>query len=170
MKCSIETTQSKREQANSLNKPKMWTYINKAKNAANSFFLLFLFSIHFCLFFFCNFVIHSTCTVRDVESRIGAETYCARVKRCTLVTHVSTGAKSLSFFFFLSFLYIFKGKILEIRVEELLYSPDGDSISCFIHIYILIFIFICIVLNPPVQWNACSAFWGDISFSWGYWG
>lgn len=55
-------------------------------------------------------------------------------------------------------------------MEEQLYSPDGDSISCFIHIYILIFIFICIVLNPPVLWNACSAFWGDISFSWGYWG
>lgn len=55
-------------------------------------------------------------------------------------------------------------------MEEQLYSPDGDSISCFIHIYILIFIFICIVLNHPVLWNACLAFWGDISFSWGYWG
>jgi len=55
-------------------------------------------------------------------------------------------------------------------MEEQLYSPYGDSISCFIHIYILIFISICIVLNPPVLWNACLAFWGDISFSWGYCG
>lgn len=70
--------------------------------------------------------------MRDVESRMWAETYCARVKRYTLVTYVPTGAKSLSF-------YIFKGKILEIRMEEHLYSPDGDSISCFIHIYILHF-------------------------------
>ncbi len=73
--------------------------------------------------------------------------------------------KACLFFFFLSFLYIFKGKILEIRVEELLYSPDGDRISCFIHVYILIFIFICIVLNPPVQWNALFSFLAVISAS-----
>lgn len=55
------------------------------------------------------------------------------------------------------------------RTEEELYSPDGDSISCFIHIYIYLYSFLY-VLNPLVLWSACSAFWGDIGFSWGYWG
>lgn len=71
-------------------------------------FFLFLFTvfIHFCLFFFSFVVLKyiQLGTVRDVEGRMRAETYCARVvKRYTLVTHVSTGAKSLSFFLFLTF-------------------------------------------------------------------
>lgn len=51
-------------------------------------------------------------TVREVEGRMRAETYCARVvKRYTLVTHVSTGAKSLSFFSFFNVFFVFlKGR------------------------------------------------------------
>lgn len=45
-------------------------------------------------------------------------------------------------------------------MEEQLYSPDGDSISCFIHIYILIFIFHMYSIEPSRAVECLFSFLG----------
>lgn len=76
-------------------------------------FFFFPFFIHFCLFIFCNFVIHSTwhsegCGEQDVSRNL----LCKSEDIHASYTRVHWCKKPVFFFFFfLSFLYIFKGKI-----------------------------------------------------------